>query len=590
MADIEFDCPHCGSELVVDDVAAGIEVTCPHCAGVVRIPERKQGDASGGAPGLEVAEGEPSGVEVEGAERTSLEKDIGEEVDGGMREALGPVEPTATGETESEVEGAASLPGEGRRGGGRHLDDGKLARAVRAGAMQRTDPGELFIDFGKLARKGMLAFLCPACAVPMWIKRSQEGEAVQCAGCGADILSPDSATGREAIVLTQGSGVGTKIDALPPRREGSSGAMRDVKREEKDVQESEADVGIEREAEAESHEEREEQAGSAVGSEEVSGSKRIWVGPSRELQFTSLEDLEARREVKDGWEDDDRGAGSDEGGTEKLSRGAQRIGILFFVGVVAALGYFVWSGGGGDDRGSEPGSSRGEGVLETEDEVAQDILANFDEFEKVLGGFYSATSPEEMARYVRKPQRTLQLMREYYADEPLEPSDFQLTGSVNFEIDRNTGDIFYFLDVTLDGGIEHRGVVLEREGTSYKIDWESYVGYSEMPWATFLETRPSFPLLFRVKVAPDNYFNYQFSDEEKYVCLRLTDLNGLDTCFGYVERGSPEEERINVILARNRKLGVGEGHFILQLQWLPDTGNEKQVLIAQVVRENWLLR
>ncbi|MEM7144574.1 MAG: hypothetical protein AAF591_05535 [Verrucomicrobiota bacterium] len=590
MADIEFNCPHCGGELVVDEVAAGMEVSCPHCDGMVRIPEADAGDEDGeGEVGVEVAAVSAEGV----GEQMPWEEAMGE-----REEAMvegGDSEEEAGASVAEAVEEVVDLPDEGGRGTGRQLDEGKLSRAVKAGAMQRTGPGELFVDFGKFARKGMLAFLCPACAVPVWIKRSQEGEGLKCGSCGSEILAPDSGSGRMAEVVAYAGGEGTRIESLPPRRERPAPKAA----EEEQEQEQEEGGGEEAAAVSETGEAKGKGGAERVGGgdgddagaetagdgESERGAKRIWVGPSRELQFTSLEDLESKREVRDGWEDDDRGAGGDDGETEKLSQGAQRVGILIFAGVVIALGYFVFSGGFGEEEKVEAD----DGVLDTEEEIMGDIINNFDQLEKVLDGFFAAQSEEEMARYVRNSDRTLPLMRDYYAENPMEQREYELLGGVNFERDGVTGKIFYFLDVRLDD-IDSRGMVVERTESSYKIDWDSFVGNSEMPWATFLEARPTFPLLFRVKVSPDNYYNYQFSDTEKYKCYKLTDLDGTDFCFGYVERGSAGEKRLDARLAIGREMGAAESYFILQLQWLPGQGKEKQVLIEEVVRENWLLR
>lgn len=40
MAEIAFDCPHCGQNLEADDNAAGVELACPTCAVHLRVPDR----------------------------------------------------------------------------------------------------------------------------------------------------------------------------------------------------------------------------------------------------------------------------------------------------------------------------------------------------------------------------------------------------------------------------------------------------------------------------------------------------------------------------------------------------------------------
>lgn len=50
MADITFDCPHCGNEIVIDQRGIGMEVACPHCAEMIRI-EASATPAEGEDPG-----------------------------------------------------------------------------------------------------------------------------------------------------------------------------------------------------------------------------------------------------------------------------------------------------------------------------------------------------------------------------------------------------------------------------------------------------------------------------------------------------------------------------------------------------------
>jgi DNA-directed RNA polymerase subunit RPC12/RpoP len=38
MADIEFLCPECSGELVIDETGAGLDVACPHCKAVIKVP------------------------------------------------------------------------------------------------------------------------------------------------------------------------------------------------------------------------------------------------------------------------------------------------------------------------------------------------------------------------------------------------------------------------------------------------------------------------------------------------------------------------------------------------------------------------
>lgn len=49
-----------------------------------------------------------------------------------------------------------------------------------------------------------------------------------------------------------------------------------------------------------------------------------------------------------------------------------------------------------------------------------------------------------------------------------------------------------------------------------KVDWESWVGWSEMPWDDFLKIKATEPKLVRVMLKWVDYYNFDFSDEKKW--------------------------------------------------------------------------
>ncbi len=76
MADIEFLCPECSGELVVDQRGGGREVPCPHCATLIRVPAPNSNSSSEDQPEGTPASGlhfkkDPNETWVEHAEEAS---------------------------------------------------------------------------------------------------------------------------------------------------------------------------------------------------------------------------------------------------------------------------------------------------------------------------------------------------------------------------------------------------------------------------------------------------------------------------------------------------------------------------------------
>ena len=66
---------------------------------------------------------------------------------------------------------------------------------------------------------------------------------------------------------------------------------------------------------------------------------------------------------------------------------------------------------------------------------------------------------------------------------------------------------FVALKFQLEDG-ERRMAAFEATSFGPKLDWESYVGYSEIPWEKFVSDRPDVLHRFRVNALRGDYFNF----------------------------------------------------------------------------------
>jgi hypothetical protein len=115
-----------------------------------------------------------------------------------------------------------------------------------------------------------------------------------------------------------------------------------------------------------------------------------------------------------------------------------------------------------------------------------------------------------------------------------------------------------------------------------KIDWESWVGWSDMPWASFLESNPATDQVFRLFLSPIDYYNFGFSDDRKWQSYRLESPAGAHSLFGYAERDSLLNARLRPESATKKSA------LTLSLKF-PETGTSRnQVLIGGIVAEDWI--
>ena len=115
-----------------------------------------------------------------------------------------------------------------------------------------------------------------------------------------------------------------------------------------------------------------------------------------------------------------------------------------------------------------------------------------------------------------------------------------------------------------------------------KIDWESWVGWSDMPWEKFLSTTPSSSQTFRVTLSEVNYYNFMFSDESKWRSYRLISPDEEHSLYGYVEKGSVLDQKI--CPSEDAKVVK----LMLSLKFPVGADSSGQVEIENLVAEGWV--
>ena len=214
--------------------------------------------------------------------------------------------------------------------------------------------------------------------------------------------------------------------------------------------------------------------------------------------------------------------------------------------------------------------------------VEADSGPNLAALEKEAGsvarGFLDAGTVDELLRWVRNPEVAEVRMRRFYPDGRV-----AAPGLSQF----NTGD-----GLQREGGFHSFRVLtgdqLERTlafvGTpqGLKVDWESWVGWSDIPWPEFIASKPAAGHVFRVLLAPVDYYNFAFSDDTKWQCYRLESPDKEHAVFGYVEKDS------SLDLELRPNPGDTATPVMLALKFPPDPASDTQVIIERLVGTGWV--
>ena len=199
--------------------------------------------------------------------------------------------------------------------------------------------------------------------------------------------------------------------------------------------------------------------------------------------------------------------------------------------------------------------------------------------EPLAQAFLSAKRIEDMLPVVRDPKNVWKKMRGYYPQgviEPVEMSKFNSAGRVGYK-----GRSAAVSIVTAD--FEQKQLIFVEGEEGLKIDWESWVGWSEMPWEEIVEKQPVQPVLVRAMLNQVDYYNFEFIDESKWRSYMLSSPDGEKILYGYVERNSPLDQMIrpaepSAVVA-----------VTLRIRFPENAKSPNQVVISEYVTDGWLI-
>ena len=195
--------------------------------------------------------------------------------------------------------------------------------------------------------------------------------------------------------------------------------------------------------------------------------------------------------------------------------------------------------------------------------------------------FLQATTPDELRSVVRNPQRAQARMLREYPDGHIDPP-----GLAEFNTTRN---VAYHDSIAAVGvrtlKFENRQLAFVDTPEGLKIDWESWVAWSDLTWPSLLATLPRDAQVFRVIVKRVDYYNFGFADDKKWQSYRLESQHGEHMIFGYVERGSAMMGEMQLASE------MEQAAMILKIRF-PATAaaGSNQVLIDAVVADGWVAK
>lgn len=202
--------------------------------------------------------------------------------------------------------------------------------------------------------------------------------------------------------------------------------------------------------------------------------------------------------------------------------------------------------------------------------------------ENAVKGFLTSGSIQERLSFVRDPERVKPLMEKYYGNEEFEPEGFE---------ELNRGEIRYrgdfFTSFVRIGDFSSFPIAVERfedgDNFSYRVDWESWVGYCEMSAEDLIRVKPTEPKLLRIILRQGSYYNYEYSDDQVWAAYRLGFRNSDRALLAYARRSSQEGEILAELFRDSEEL-----LYTLKIRYPENARSSDQVEIVELLEQGWI--
>lgn len=289
-----------------------------------------------------------------------------------------------------------------------------------------------------------------------------------------------------------------------------------------------------------------------------------------------------REDLEDRWE---------EGGGRVWNKGlivaAGVVLLLVAAGVVWAVSRL--DGGLVKGRGTDEALEKVEIERESKDASALRLVQ---EMETLCREFVAADSVEDLLPLVRDRERVEPLIRDYYAEKPVESGKFEkVSARIPVEVNRR---IFWLLSYRTMDSSEPKQILVEQSEQGVVMDWESHVAYQPKDPSEFVSKRWETPVPFRVYVENSGeraFYGYEFSDYKEYRGYKIMFRDRERYLWGYVKVGSELDKKMQSLFKSGRNLSPGnrnQAPAMLELRYPEDSMSERCVHIEALLSDSWV--
>ena len=198
----------------------------------------------------------------------------------------------------------------------------------------------------------------------------------------------------------------------------------------------------------------------------------------------------------------------------------------------------------------------------------------------VIEGFFTVREIEDLRPYVKDYDVMKTELEKFYKGKKINTREFRelVSKSEVTKYKNYIGLSVRFKDFSTEE------LVIQNLDGRYVIDWESWVAKCDVPWDNIIKNRSSESILVRANCKIDDYFNGEFADRNKYMCISLNHPDSYKTIYGYVA--------LDDILIYDFKRIFQSGsqsRVSLKIRFSENSSSINQVWIEEIVSKGWII-
>ena len=198
---------------------------------------------------------------------------------------------------------------------------------------------------------------------------------------------------------------------------------------------------------------------------------------------------------------------------------------------------------------------------------------------ETLRAYLTVSSWRDRTSLVLNPNKVKLLMEAHYSRKKWKTPDFKFL-TTSEPIPSQTGWVKVEVEVKGLPSVYY----LKKTDRGYRIDWETYVGFNSMSPEEFKATKPTIPVLFRVKANLADFYNFEFRNAENVAySIAIEDGEGKRIGHGYANKNDITGQKLFAKLKDGRKHDV-----VVEIQCLPNARDGSCFIITKIINlDGW---